>query len=310
MSLTANPTATNPTERVARLNNASANRMIEPDDALPGHVGPGQILPDDLLSVAGLGLELTAEQRATLSREEVASILQAGVHFEGVLMAGFSLQLTDAHDLTDPRVTYLLHEMGEETRHSRLFIRLLDQLEPTATNPLMRGLPARLMRRGVRMIINLPSLFFTLVLAGEEIPDLVQKLASEHPDTDPFVRDVNRYHRQEEARHLAFARIVLAETWRESSIIDRIAVRRVAPIVIGQMFDLLVHPGVYETIGLPGWTTWRRVRHDERRVSVRHEATRSVVRALLEAGVLQAGKVPRGWRRLCGVDRKGAPVSS
>src|ERR1700704_4810167 len=97
-----------PEQRVERLNTASAKRVIEPDQALPGHVGPGQILPDDLLSVAGLGLDLTPEQKATLSREEVASILQAGVHFEAVLMAGFSLRLTDAQDLTDPRVTYLL----------------------------------------------------------------------------------------------------------------------------------------------------------------------------------------------------------
>jgi hypothetical protein len=296
-----------PVQRVERLNAASLNRIIEPDEALPGHVGPGQILPDELLSVNGLGVELSPEQKALLSREEVASILQAGVHFEAVLMAGFSLRLTDAHDLTDARVTYLLHEMGEETRHSRLFVRLIDQLQPTARNPFNRGVPAWIMRRSVRRIINLPSLFFTLVLGGEEIPDLVQKIASEHEDTDPFVREVNRYHRQEEARHLAFARIVLPETWQDANVVDRIAVKRVAPIVIGQMFDLLVHPGVYETVGLPGLSTWRKVRRLPERVALRHEATRAVLRALLEAEVLREGRVPRGWQRLCGVDASGAP---
>ena len=49
------------------------------------------------------------------------------------------------------------------------------------------------------------------MLAGEEIPDLMQKLASEHPETDPLLAEVNRYHRQEEARHLAFARMRLPE---------------------------------------------------------------------------------------------------
>jgi len=34
-------------------------------------------------------------------------------------------QILGRRDLTDPRVTYLLHEMGEETRHLRLFVRLL-----------------------------------------------------------------------------------------------------------------------------------------------------------------------------------------
>ena len=102
--------------------------MIEPDADLPGHVGPGQVLPDDLLSVAGLDLDLSADQRATLSREEVGSITAAGVLFEAVLEAGFALQITRSSDLTDPRITFLLHEMGEETRHQRMFIRMLADL--------------------------------------------------------------------------------------------------------------------------------------------------------------------------------------
>ena len=35
-------------------------------------------------------------------------------------------------------MTYLLHEMGEETRHSRLFVRLLTQIRPATKNPLDR----------------------------------------------------------------------------------------------------------------------------------------------------------------------------
>ena len=50
-------------------------------------------------------------------------------------MAGFGLQIAEADDYTDPRITYLLHELGEETRHSRLFARLLDQLGPAGAEP-------------------------------------------------------------------------------------------------------------------------------------------------------------------------------
>src|SRR5919201_5083723 len=84
----------------------------------------------------GLGPDLSDEQLAKLSREEVASILDAGLRFEAILMAGFSFQLALQRDFTDPRVIYALHEMGEETRHSRLFARLLDQLRPSARNTL------------------------------------------------------------------------------------------------------------------------------------------------------------------------------
>src|SRR3954470_3282644 len=109
------------TDKVERLSTASARRVIEPDADIPGHVGPGQILPDDLLSVAGLDLDLTDDQKARLSREEVGSITTAGVIFEAVLEAGFALQITRSTDLTDPRITFLLHEVGEETRHQRMF---------------------------------------------------------------------------------------------------------------------------------------------------------------------------------------------
>ena len=60
--------------RIERLSGLSRKRLIEPDEAFTGGIGPGQVLPDELLSIAGLDLDLTPEQRATLSREEVASI--------------------------------------------------------------------------------------------------------------------------------------------------------------------------------------------------------------------------------------------
>src|SRR5438876_9296556 len=123
-------------QRIERLSTVSLKRVIEPDVEIPGEVGPGQLLPDELLSVAGLDLDLTPEQRAVLSREEIGSITSEGIRFESILAAGFSLQIVRTHDLTDPHVTYILHELGEETRHSRLFIRLLQQLRPKARNPM------------------------------------------------------------------------------------------------------------------------------------------------------------------------------
>lgn len=284
--------------RIHRLNTVSQQRAADPDVHVPGRIGDGQLIPDELLSIHGLDVDLTGEQRRTLAREEMASITEAGIRFEAALEAGLALEVLATEQLVDPRVTYLLHEMGEETRHQRLFLRLLEQCAPTARNPMRGGVAERLLRRVVRRVITMPATFYTLVLAGEEIPDLYQKLASEHPDTDAFIRDVNRYHRMEEARHLSFARIHLAELWPRATRGDRLAARYVAPRLVALMFAQLVHPGVYATVGLPAMATWRAVNRLPRRRQLRAEAVRPVVDALVAAGALRPDRLPRAWRRL------------
>lgn len=294
------PTPTTVDERVARLSAASLRKVIEPARDLPGSIGSGMVLPRELLSVADLDLDLSDDAWATLSREELASILDAGVRFEALLMAGFGMMLAYGRDLTDPRVVYALHEVGEETRHSRLFIRVLDQLRPTAVNPFAKGILRFVDRLTTPIAVTRQALFCVMVLTGEEGPDLIQKRSSEHPDTDPFVREVNRYHRAEEARHLAFARSILPQLWKEAPWLERLVVRHVAPMIMEGLFDSMVHPGVYRTVGLPGWRTWNATRKSPTRTRLRAQAMRPVYEALRDAGAFgRKASPPRSWRRLC-----------
>jgi hypothetical protein len=297
------------TTRIERLNQAALRRVIEPDTDLPGELGPGRVLPDELLSIHGLDLDLTEEQRITLGREELAASLRSGILFEAILEAGFAMQIAKSDDVTDPRITFLLHEIGEETRHQRMFQRLVQQLQPTAVRRQIGPVDRALEAVGPHLIIALPALFHTLVLAGEEIPDLLQKRSVEHPDTDPFLAEVNRYHRAEEARHLSYARAVLPEVWEQANRIDRIAVHHVAPWVVKDMFRFLVGPGVYETVGLPGQETWEAVQDLPARRSLLHEAMRNVLGSLVDAGALRPGRLPKGWQDVCGVDARGEPTT-
>jgi hypothetical protein len=296
------------TRRVDKLNTASLRRVIEPDAEVAGSLGEGAVFAPELSATADLDLGLTDQQQARLSREELASVVVSGIRFEALLMAGFSLQIAHTTTMTDPRITYMLHEMGEETRHSRLFVRLVAQLAPTATSPLERGLPRFVFRQITRLVIRRPATLFALVLAGEEIPDLFQKRLVEHPDTDPFLREVNRYHRLEEARHLAYARMTLPELWAETSWLDRLSVKYFVPMLMRVMFDGMVHPGVYQTVGLPGMATWKAAARSRHQVQTRHQATRPVLAALIDGGALRPGRLPARWRRLTGVDRSGAPI--
>jgi hypothetical protein len=296
------------TRRVDRLNTASVRRVIEPDTDVLGEFTAPQIIPDDLLSIAGLHLELTGEQKSRLAREELASMMRIGITFEAVLMAGFAYRLAVAPDVTDPRFTYALHEIGEETRHSRLFARVVAQLEPRQRNPIDSRSSRWIRGRMMPLILRRPATLDALVLGGEEIPDLLQKLVAEHPDADDYLRRISLYHRQEEARHLAYARTTVAEHYRATGWTDRFALRWIVPGAIAFMFNMMVHPWVYPTVGLPAWKTWFAARRSAERVELRHQACRSVLRALLDSGVFRPGRVPRSWRRYCAVDRHGVPL--
>jgi hypothetical protein len=299
-------------KRIDRLNRAAQRHAVNPDVDVAGHLGTGQVLPDELLSIHGLNLRLSADQKARLAREEVAAFLELGIRFEAVLMAGLCLDLAARPDLNDPRTVFTLHEIGEETRHSRLFLRLIEQLQPRARSPFVarRRLGRWLEIRAELAIARRPALFTTVALGGEEIPDLIHKRAGKHPDTDPFLAAVNRYHRREEARHLSFARLRIPEVWAGATGGDRFAVRYLAPALLREQFHIVVHPGVYGTVGLPKWRTWRAVRRLPQRRDLLQRATRPVLKALIDGGALTSGAIPRPWRALCHVDRDGHPRES
>jgi hypothetical protein len=295
-------------QRVERLNTASVRRVIEPEERFAWDtLTDGQLIPDELLSIDPDEYGLTPEQRATLAREEVAVLLESGVRFETVLISAFALELAESRDLVDARSTYALHEMGEETRHSRAFLRLVEQIRPEAPRLMMSGLPAFVRKRIQRGLLRHTPLLYVFVLAGEEIPDLMQKLASEHPDTDPLLAEVNRYHRQEEARHLAFARMRLPELQRSASPWERWRMRHTVAFGINRLFDSMIDPGVYTTVGLPPMRTWMKANRSPRRLALRYEACRPILDQVIAAGFIEEGKVPWLWRVLCGVDRHNTP---
>jgi P-aminobenzoate N-oxygenase AurF len=138
----------------------------------------------------------------------------------------------------------------------------------------------------------------------------MQNLAAEHPATDPLIKSVRKYHRQEEARHLAFARLLFPEQWAAAGAAERFIVRHVGSRVAIGMFDTIVHPGVYGRVGLPTWKTWRAVNRSAGRTALRHRPLRPLLTPLLQAGAFRRGRVPRGWRLAAGVDRRGRDLAS
>ena len=58
---------------------------------------------------------------------------------------------------------------------------------------------------------------------------------------------------------------------------------------------------VYETIGLDGWPTWKAVNKLPERIAIRQQATKPILGALIDAGMISPHRVPKGWQDLCGV---------
>ena len=107
--------------------------------------------------------------------------------------------------------------------------------------------------------------------------------------------------------------MIFPEQWAAAGPLERFLVRHLGSRIAIAMFDTIVHPGVYATVGLPRWATWRAVNRSAGRTALRHRALRPLLTPLLEAGVFRGGRIPRGWRLACGVDRRGqdlAPVAA
>ena len=142
MTTTMKPPAAD--DRIARLSTASVRKVLEPEELFDwDSLGQGQVIGDELLTTSGLDLDLSADTKARLSREEVSAMLQMGIRFEAVLNAGFALRIAETQDVTDPRIGYMLHEIAEETRHQRAFIRLIEELDAKAVNPVSGGVLER-----------------------------------------------------------------------------------------------------------------------------------------------------------------------
>jgi hypothetical protein len=157
--------------------------------------------------------------------------------------------------------------------------------------------------------VRRPAALDAFVLAGEEIPTCFSGSRSEHPASDDYVRAISRYHRLEEARHLAFARTTIGEHYRHTTWTDRFAVRWIVPIAIVAMFDIIVQPFVYPTVGLPAVRTWLRVRRQPQRVGLRQQCARAVLTALIDARVFTSERIPLPWRRVANDASGGANTS-
>jgi hypothetical protein len=233
-----------------RLLTASARHSYDPgtdiDWDTPPVPGLFWMTPEHV-SLYGTELwdQLSPAERVELSKHEIASGMSVGLWFELVLMQLLSRY---AYDL-DPRsahAQYALTELGDETRHSIMFARTCEVLG------VPRYRPPRLtheITRIAKAAMGGPSMF-AAVLVAEETTDRVQRIMMDDPSLQPLIRQVNRIHVIEEARHVRFAREEVSRRMAGMRWPFRELHRQLTAAISYLIIDSMIDPAVYKSVGI------------------------------------------------------------
>ena len=298
-TMTATLTSPPVTEKAARLVAASARQSADPfvdiDWSVP-FTDTAFYLPPEFLPLYGTAVwgEMSTEQRFEYSRHECASLCAAGIWFENILM---HLIVRHLYDLpaTDGALRYLLVETADECRHSSMFAELIRRA----------GTPAypvhRLLRAGGRFLkatTSGPEAYLAM-LAAEELLDVTNRATMKDERVHATSRQVAKVHVMEEARHVAFARAYVADTWPTLGRFRRLVATIRAPFVVRAVADALVNDEVYETLGIEGGGAIARANPEHRARVVRDLG--KVTGLLDDIGVINPVTRPI-WRLLRLVD--------
>jgi len=203
--------------------------------------------PPERLSLYGTELwdSLSEQQRVELSKHEVASIASVGLWFELILMQFLVREIYDQDPLTS-HVQYGLTEIGDETRHSIMFARMIEKFGCPAYGPgKLRHFRGRLFKTWFG-----GASFWGAILVAEETLDSLQRETMQDERVQPLVRMVNRIHVVEEARHVRYAREEIARQMRDMPARVRDYHRSMFGFSALQIVSALVNPKVYAAVGL------------------------------------------------------------
>jgi hypothetical protein len=204
-------------------------------------------MPEERVSLFGTPMwdRLSEEQRLELSKHEIGSITSVGLWTEIVLMQLLTRYAADL-DPRSPHTHYALTEIGDETRHAIMFGKGIARLGLPAYGPprIVRA-PAKLFGA----VIGGPAMFAS-VLVVEETTDRLQRSMLDDDRIQPMIRMINRIHVVEEARHVRYAREELVRGMAKLRGPALELHRLVTAVVAHTVVNVMVHPGVYKSVGL------------------------------------------------------------
>jgi P-aminobenzoate N-oxygenase AurF len=200
-------------ELASRLTYASRRKLWDVYNAFTwpaALVEDAWYMPPELLSIYGTAAydALDDAQRRRLSLFEIGNFFSLVLQGERPLVQGLVDRLYSRKN-TKQITEYLHHFVDEENKHMVMFgefcYRYIGKVYPEKKISLPREYA-----KGEEEVA-----FFCKVMVVEELGDYYNLAIEKDERVDPMVRELNRVHHRDEARHLSFGRLYLAELFEQ-----------------------------------------------------------------------------------------------
>ena len=196
-------------EIATRLSRASCKKFYDVYNAFdwPQTLQEGAwCMPPEQISIYGTPAydALGEEQRKRLRLYEMANMFSLVLQGEKLLVQGLAHRLyshSNNHEITE----YLHHFLDEENKHMVMFGELCHRYIGKVYPEKKFALPREFAKAEEEVT------FFCLAMVVEELGDYYNLVVEKDPRVDPLVREINKVHHIDEARHLAFGRVYAAE---------------------------------------------------------------------------------------------------
>jgi hypothetical protein len=239
-----------PNAVASRLLRSSAKKSYDPavDIDWEAPLDPTKLwVPEHRVSLYGTDLweRMTPEQRVELGKHEACSVASVGLWFEVLLMQRL-LKDFYAEDPTSPRAQFALTEVADECRHSQMFARMVSTagVEPYGPRENIRQLGK------LFSVVNRGPAAYASILVAEEVLDRLQREQANDENVQPLMRQVNRIHILEEARHVSFARDEVTRGIAALSRAELYYQRWICAYTSMFVVRSLINPKVYTAVGI------------------------------------------------------------
>ncbi|MDG3012945.1 diiron oxygenase [Speluncibacter jeojiensis] len=227
---------------------------------------------------------LTEQERARLTRNEVAQFLGVGIWLEVGLQVAL-LRAGHSADPSRPDIKFLFNECADENMHSLMFV---GAIEAIGAKFYQRDRALDFFGWIFRHFVW-DEVAYGVVLAGEEIFDVMQRDWMTDEDVAAPIRRAAYIHVVEESRHMAFARRKIRDRLVGLSRIRRAVSTLIIAIGTHLIAKGMINRRVYEDLGLDWEVVRANIDGNEHHRMMFRRAAEPFIEFLSKEGLLNFG---------------------